>query len=89
MALDTLLEVTYVCPIYSVGSNLTVMTVSQREHTDLLDPKHDCMTVSAVHDRIDKEPAELEKGQGKSEGYTLFSLPRKPSRGIKRASLLV
>jgi len=69
-------------PIYSVGSNLTVMslmTVSQREHTvrsitDLIDAKDDWMTISAVHDRIDKEPTKLEKGPRKSVGYALSSL---------------
>jgi len=33
------------------------------------------MTISAVHDRVDKEPTELEKGPRKSEGYAFSSLP--------------
>ena len=59
--IDTLLEVTYICPIYLVASNLTIMTFSQRSITDLVDAKVNCVVISAVHDRIDKESIERRK----------------------------
>lgn len=59
-----------------------------RSITDLVDAKDDCITISAVHDRIDKESTErrkdLEKAHANLKG-TPFLLYRAPSRGIKRA----
>ena len=49
MALDTLQEVTYVCPIYSVGSNLTVMTFSQGERTQ---HHGSCRRKRRLHDHL-------------------------------------
>jgi len=86
MALDTLREVTYVCPIYSVRSNLTGMPFNLRENirsiTGLVDAKDDCITISAVHNRIDKESTErrkeLERAHANLKGTPFSSLPSTP-----------
>ncbi len=58
-----------------------------RSITDLVDAKDDCITISAVHDRIDKESTErrkeLERAHANLKG-TPFLLYRAPSRGINR-----
>jgi len=83
MALDTLREVTYVCP--SLWDPILWSRLFLRENihriTGVLDPKDDCMTISAVHDRIDNESTErrneLEKAHVNMKG-TPFLLYRAP-----------
>jgi len=80
MALDTLRDVTYICPIYSVRSNLTVMTASQKEYTQ---HRGSCRRKGRLHDHrcrprpdrqvVDRAKERARKGPRKSEGYALSS----------------
>lgn len=58
-----------------------------RSITDLVDAKDDCITISAVHDRIDKESSErrkeLEKAHANLKGTPFFLYHRAPSPGIE------
>jgi len=79
---DTLLEVTYICPIYLMASNLTIMTFSQGEHTQ---HHRSCRRKSRLRgylcrprpDRQGVNPAKerARKGPRKSEGYAPSSSP--------------
>jgi len=94
MALDTLREVTYVC-LSILWDSILRSPLSLRENirsiTDLVDPKDDCMTISAVHDRIDKESVErrkeLEKAHANMKGTPLL-LYRAPYIKICRPAAL-
>jgi hypothetical protein len=63
MALDSLHEVMSVFPVFCATIILQLRCFSEniRSITDLVEPEDDCKTITAVHDRIDKESAQRRK----------------------------
>ena len=78
MALDSLREVMFVFPVLLRVSKLTItlcFSENIRSITDLVEPEDDCRTITAVHDRIDKETTarrkELEKTHANLKGLSI------------------
>lgn len=81
MVLDSLQEVMFVFPVFCVNQILQIRCSSEniRSITDLVDPEDDCTTITAVHDRIDKESTarrkELERAHANLKGTSTSPTP--------------
>lgn len=73
-------EVMFAFPVYSVYLSLQLLCFSEniRSITDLVEPEDDCRTITAVHDRIDKESTErrkeFEKAHANLKGLSLLDI---------------
>jgi hypothetical protein len=78
MTVDSLREVMFVFPSTPCYLSLQLLCFSEniRSITDLVEPEDDCRTITAVHDRIDKETTgrrkELEKAHANLKGLSLY-----------------
>jgi len=65
---------------YSPSLPLLCFSENIRSITDLVEPEDDCRTITAVHDRIDKETTERrkehEKAHANLKGLSLYWTPR-------------
>lgn len=81
MALDSLHEVMSVFPVFCANMILRLPYFSEniRSITDLVEPEDDCKTITAVHDRIDKESTqrrkELEQTHANLKGLSFSTNP--------------
>jgi len=82
MALASLREVVFVFPVSCLNlvSQSRRFSENIRSITDLVEPEDDCRTITAIHDRIDKETTarrkELEKANANLKGLFIIAILR-------------